>query len=77
MEIKMNEDVRHYGRGTHGYCVRCTPPRKIFFETAKAYEGASGETLVELECKFHGPFRLSEVALEILGTQQQGGGSSK
>jgi len=59
------EENSVYGKETHGFCPQCGPARKVFITPTTKSFVESGQTLVELECRFHGPFRVPENALEV------------
>jgi hypothetical protein len=59
--------MAHYGKETHGYCVKCDPPRRIFVGDARPPE--EGSKLVDLTCPLHGAFQVEEEQLEHLSGQ--------
>jgi hypothetical protein len=68
---ELDERRPYYGKETHGYCRRCTPPRRVFAGTAKPVVDSKGTRVVELECPLHGKFRVAEDSLDLLS----GGGT--
>ena len=64
-DLKKMSEKAHYGKGTHGICRKCNPPRRIFTDMARPVTDESGAVVVKLQCPIHGAFTVREESLEI------------